>query len=295
MEWLFSWEVTSVLVSVMVGIAFAVLAMNDFKIAKTLFLLAAGDANGGAIMWGTKSALPLWSLALIVFLLCGGIGVLTLLAFRYVDSKKADSGNSPEHPAETAIPSVPPVAIFADCQIVSLPIVIPPQTSLYLVALNEKRMRSKGAANWGLYEVPNRGDKPMQWPSKERMREKVPPGTFPNPFAYKCDFSNHSQVNVLDVSVEMRIWFGNKGGEENAVRFTPILSPLDAGSHFVFYVVNDCPSQASAIMPDKIGVRVIGEAARREVLLSRPNRNPIESIMSFFPTPKQWIGEMPCQ
>ena len=139
----------------------------------------------------------------------------------------------------------------------------------------------------------------MQWPSKDKMREKLKVRSgevpFPGTLVYKCDFSNHSQINVLDVSVELRIWFGQKGGEENAVKFTPILSPLDAGAHFVFYVVNDCPINAAVVMPDAVGIKIIGETMRRVVPLNRPNRSPIEPIMIFFPSNKQWVGEQPCQ
>lgn len=47
MEWLFSWEVGSWVVGGAIAAAFSFLALDDFKLAKLFFLLAAGDAIGG--------------------------------------------------------------------------------------------------------------------------------------------------------------------------------------------------------------------------------------------------------
>jgi hypothetical protein len=87
-EWLLGWEVTSVAVVAFATIALGVLALADFKLAKLFFVLAAADAAGGIIMWGIHSRSPTWLVVLIVFVLVGGIGVLTVLSFRYVDSKE---------------------------------------------------------------------------------------------------------------------------------------------------------------------------------------------------------------
>jgi hypothetical protein len=89
MEWLFSWEVSSWVVASAIAVAFAFLALDDFKLAKLFFLIGAADASGGVIMWGVKTQRPLWQLSLAVFLLMGGIGALTVLAIRYVENKRA--------------------------------------------------------------------------------------------------------------------------------------------------------------------------------------------------------------
>ena len=88
LEWLFGWEVSSVVVVALAGFAFAVLAMNDFKIAKCLFLLAAADAVGGVAMWSTKNGWTMGRSVAVAFVATGMIGVLTALAFRYVDGKQ---------------------------------------------------------------------------------------------------------------------------------------------------------------------------------------------------------------
>jgi hypothetical protein len=89
-EWLFSWEVVSVVVALLVSSGLGVIALDDFKLAKLFFLLAAADAAGGVVMWGVgaKTENPTWQVVLIVFLAVGSIGALTVLAFRYVDNKK---------------------------------------------------------------------------------------------------------------------------------------------------------------------------------------------------------------
>lgn len=88
MEWLFSWEVVGVFVGILVTIALGVLALDDYKLAKLFFLLAAVDASGGIIMWGIRIQDRTWPVPVAVFVMVGSIGVLTVLAFWYADSKK---------------------------------------------------------------------------------------------------------------------------------------------------------------------------------------------------------------
>jgi hypothetical protein len=90
MEWLFSWEVSSVVVPSLAGAALTFLALDDFKLAKSFFLIAAADASGGVIMWGAKTQRPLWQTSVVVFVMMGSIGILTVLAFRYVEKKREE-------------------------------------------------------------------------------------------------------------------------------------------------------------------------------------------------------------
>jgi hypothetical protein len=92
MEWLFSWEVTSVIVSGGIAVAFAVLALNNFRLAKLFFLIAAADASGGVVVWRINTQRPLWQSNLGIFILMVGIGALTILALRYVDKKRHQAG-----------------------------------------------------------------------------------------------------------------------------------------------------------------------------------------------------------
>ena len=103
LEWLFSWEVTSWAVGLLTAFALGLLALDDYKAAKLFFLIAAADAAGGVVMWGTKARIPTWQLVIAVFILVGGIGALTVLALRYVDSKRqAKEAKSDPASAESA-------------------------------------------------------------------------------------------------------------------------------------------------------------------------------------------------
>ncbi len=95
MEWLFSWEVTSWFVGGLIATAFAFLALDDFKLAKMCFLLAAADAIGGIAMWGTKSTLPVWASNLAVIFMSGAIGFLALQSLRYVGKKREQKERKP--------------------------------------------------------------------------------------------------------------------------------------------------------------------------------------------------------
>ena len=189
-------------------------------------------------------------------------------------------------------PEVPTgIAIFYDCQLFSVPISIPPKSEIHLLPLNHKRMVSQ---NWGLSDIRNPSDQQVQWPGKERMelaKRQQELGTF----GYKCDFSNLSHVDFLNVAVPLNLWFDNGAGGTNAVKYTPILSPLAAGSHFIFYVVDDCSTNVSATFPKSVDLSIAGESGRRNIPLNRPNRNPLEQIMMLFPTKTQWVGETPCE
>jgi hypothetical protein len=104
MDWLFSWEVTSVLVTLFISIGLGVLALGDFRLAKTVFVLAAVDAISGTISWGLNTTLPGWVRTGIVFALTGGLGVLCVQSLRYVDGKKpADIEAQPRFPTAAEI------------------------------------------------------------------------------------------------------------------------------------------------------------------------------------------------
>jgi hypothetical protein len=87
MEWLFSWEVTSVVVGGGITVAFYGLALNDFKLAKLFILIAAADASWIVRLWGVKTQRTPWQL-IGVYTLIVVIGALTIRVLRYVDKKR---------------------------------------------------------------------------------------------------------------------------------------------------------------------------------------------------------------
>jgi len=95
MGWLFSWEVTSVVVALAISVALGVVALNDFGLAKFFFLIAAVDAVGGTIMGISRSGLNVWRQGVLVFIAGGGICLLLFLSLRYVDSKKEKAAANP--------------------------------------------------------------------------------------------------------------------------------------------------------------------------------------------------------
>lgn len=110
LEWLFSWEVSSWVIGGAVGVAFAVLALDDFGLAKLFFLIAAADASGGVVMWTVKTTRPSWQVYFMAFVLAGGIGVLGAMAFRYVNTKrnsKMGSATPPNNSAPSPTPANP--------------------------------------------------------------------------------------------------------------------------------------------------------------------------------------------
>lgn len=101
MEWLFSWEATSVFVGILITIGLGVLALNDFKAAKVFFMLATADAAGGISMWGANSPMPPVARTLIVFVATGLIGIFAVQSIRYVNRKSAASLAESKPQAET--------------------------------------------------------------------------------------------------------------------------------------------------------------------------------------------------
>lgn len=185
-------------------------------------------------------------------------------------------------------PTEAPTALFMECNMASLPLTIPPHTTIHLIQLNKKRLQS---AKWGFYDVPNDSNLARQWPDKAVINKATKLHN-PGIFIWRCEISNHGTLNVFDVAVPIKIWFGN---EKPEVIYQAIISPLDAGEKLVFYPVNDCPETVSAIWPDTVKLQVLGEPHRREVFLHRTFKSPIDQIMMFLASTTRFIGGEPCE
>ena len=145
------------------------------------------------------------------------IAVLVCLSTAILIAQAPKLYNDIDRPASAVVPP-PPVAIFADCEMTSIPLSIAPQTSLHMLALNKKFMLSQ---QWGLADIPNRSDKQQQWPTKEAMASMMKrlnaqrPHFGPGVFGYKCDVLNDSKTNVLDVAITMTFWYDKQTGDDN--------------------------------------------------------------------------------
>jgi hypothetical protein len=144
---------------------------------------------------------------------------------------------------------------------------------------------------WGFLTTLNNSDLPRQWPEKSVMGSAAKQHNSAL-FAWRCELSNHGPNNVLDLHVPIKIWFGNEKAE---VTYTVIITPLDAGDKFVFYMLNDCPTDASAVWEDEVMLQVLGESSRRKVPLRRKFKSLGDQIMMFFPSTTRLVGGEPCQ
>jgi hypothetical protein len=88
MEWLLSWEVSSVVVGLFITVALGVLALGDFKIAKVCFCFAAGYAAAGIFMWEAHSKLSSGGQIGVGILALFFVFLLLVAALRYADQKE---------------------------------------------------------------------------------------------------------------------------------------------------------------------------------------------------------------
>ncbi len=223
-----------------------------------------------------------------VIALAAAIVVVAAL-FSYSAYEKSHQQENPGSPAHQA-QSVPNLALFMKCDLQSLPITIPASSAISVIPLNERYMKTN---KWGSYEIHNQATLSRAWPDKQTLAEAEKHHDF-GAFGYRCELSNHGQVNVIDVVLPMRFWFGTKGGDENAVPFAPVITPLDAGKSALLYLINDCPTTAAGVLPDEATVQIVGESTKRRVKLNLPNRNPADQIMMWFPSKSHFVGVTQC-
>lgn len=248
------------------------------------------DASGNPYKSPTKRGLSKFAVPVVL---------LIILAMAYFfgplrDLPKPESTNPAreklpkgEQLADTK-PTETPTAIYMECNMTPLPITIAPRSAIHLIPLNKKRMQS---VRWGFNDVHNDSPVERQWPDKVVMK-KATQSHNPAIFIWRCEVSNHGTANVLDIAMPIKIWFGN---EKPEVIYKAIITPLDAGTTFSFYPVNDCPETVSAVWPDTVKLQMLGEAQRREVPLRRTFKSPIDQIMMFFGSTSRIIGGEPCE
>jgi len=180
-------------------------------------------------------------------------------------------------------------AVFMECNVATLPLSLPNGESVHVIPLNKKQMKTE---SWGFYEV--YGGEQNKWPDKallKRAKELHDPGVF----CYKCRVSNHGVNNIVYLGVPIDLWFGDKSGDSNRVRFRPVISALDAGKTFEFYLINDCNISVSAVWQENARVQFAGEPMQKDIPLRRTYKSPIDQIMMFFPTTVRWANATACE
>jgi hypothetical protein len=205
--------------------------------------------------------------------------------------KEESTISEKDRPSATApVSSEAATAIFMESQIAPLPISIPPGEVAHIVSLNKRKIASPNAVNWGFYTVANHEDTTRKWPDKKIMDHAREAHNFAI-FAWKAEVSNHGPTTVIDLVMKIKLWFGNEKPEK---LYNVIVTPLDAGKTFVFYLVNDCPTTVSAVWPEKVALQVLGEQKKREVQLHRTYQSPIDQIMIFMGSTTRLVGDHPC-
>jgi hypothetical protein len=181
------------------------------------------------------------------------------------------------------LPTPPPQSteVYMECHQMTLPIRIPPGDTVHAKVFNKKQYGNTKSAMW---DYRNYGTEERLWPDLKIINSvKYNPGVF----GYECDVTNHAQTNLMDVTVQLST---NFPGEKTPLINDAIISPLDAGKTFSFYLINECPVMLSVISPNLVMVHVFGEDKERVVPLHWPLRNPIEQIMIFMPSEVRWTG-----
>jgi hypothetical protein len=130
----------------------------------------------------------------------------------------------------------------------------------------------------------------QEWPDKSLLKKSEQLHN-PGVFCYKCRVSNHGPTGLIYLGVRIDLWLGTQGGEKNKTTYVPVISALDPGRDFDFYLVNDCNTIASAVWQETARAQVFGESKQRDIPLRRTYRSPIDQIIMLFPSTVNWSGQ----
>lgn len=211
------------------------------------------------------------------------LSALVLLAV-YLTWQRARIAEAAPAPVETGTkPQLQATEIYIDCHPIALPLHIPGMGMAHVKVFNKHQYEN---TKWAMDDIRNESSKELLWPRDALIKSvKFNPGVF----GYKCDVANHATTNLIDLAIPLPANFGN---EKPPLAYLAVISPLDAGTTFSFYMVNECPIVVSMGVPDTATVQVFGEDIRRTVPLHWPHRNPIERIMMFLPSKVRWTGNV---
>jgi hypothetical protein len=182
------------------------------------------------------------------------------------------------------------VSLLGECRPVIMPVTVSPHDEIHLLIINPKRIKS---ISWGIYDFTNDTDQPTQWPPKEKIHEFYLKRNIVATM-YQCTISNLGNTNLTNVGLRMKWTFVHGGGKDTTMTQDAIVSPLYAGQHVSFYAVNDCNIEVIGFMPDTAKIKVAGSTTWQDAPLDREFKDPVEQVISFFPTTVPWIGDVSC-
>jgi hypothetical protein len=205
---------------------------------------------------------------------CVIFGVLFFIYFRYGQA---------EHLQETKTLLLP-VELSLSCSMTDLPVPVHQDSSLEIIFLNSRMTHNqKGHEYLGFFTLENDGSKDYTWPP-ETSRSK---GAHLAMQAYRCTLQNTGPSNLGEIVMAAKIYYGSNHDDDFDVRYFEI-NPLPAGGRYPFYVINQCPVNASAIIGDSARLHVVGESEPRVVPVSLSGENPVGNILIFSPSNYKW-------
>jgi hypothetical protein len=204
----------------------------------------------------------------VVILVVGALGA-GLAIVLYLLTKPADS-------------AVNPTAIFVDYGLAeSLPIHVPPKSTLYLVRLNPNM-----AGNAGFSIVQNSGNSELFWPSRDALD-----------LAVAVTMLNRGNDTVIGIELIYGVSFRSPSVTGGSSATDPVVASfnhrvqipaLDAREAFRFVLVNDSPLYSEVQFPSVADLQVFGEDARRRVPLMRSRITPLDGLPVWSFGPKRW-------
>lgn len=178
----------------------------------------------------------------------------------------------------------PETAVFMECNWASLPISPPLGGIAHILLLNRRRIDGLKGQNWGFFEVL------QPWPNEAQMKKARDVHDIGGDVCYRCRVTNHGSQNLIFLAVQFDLWLGRRVGARGKTSYTPVITALDRGAEFDFYVVNDCNEPAAAIWEETALAQVLGESRPRAIPLRRTYRSPVDQVLTLFPTTVSWSG-----
>jgi hypothetical protein len=269
---IWSWAVVGTLVLFILGVGVAFMTSNHPWIADVFFLAGSILFLARFLTWEeAKShdkvtrAFIVQSTTIVTVLICIG----SIAGNHYLNRA-------------AVIPPIPLISteITMECNPIGLPIRIPPGETAHIKAFNKKTYSDTKDS---IFDIHNDGANDLLWPDQKLINSAKHTASI---VGYKCDAANHAKANLVNVVIQMSTNF-NDG---NHLIHRVIIDPLDAGTTFSFYLINECPVIVSLISPNTATVQVVGEDKRRTVPLFWPHRSLTEQVMIFFPSKVAWTG-----
>jgi len=107
--------------------------------------------------------------------------------------------------------------------------------------------------------------------------------------AYRYDIRTHGPSVIEYLRIQVDVYFEPK----TATPMFPLLSAIDVGNTFRFYVINDCNVNVFAVLQPAAMVKLAGETRPREIQLKQTKLT--DPMMVFFPSPTKWAIGDPCE